>query len=122
VFATGAAVADGGVIPIRGLKMGWVIAWFCFTGASVVFSVAVLFHYPRFWFRSSALLTTSAALIIEPALEFFDMPIWIFGHQGEGCGPSAMLILLVVFVSPLQLGFLLILIGSVIEERKHDPK
>ena len=102
--------------------MVYVAIYGCLLGASVIFAVVVLFRYPHLWLRGLALLMTSAALIIEPTLEILDTPIWIFGRQGEGCGPSVVLLALIVFVSPLQIGFLLILIGSVIEERKHDPK
>ncbi len=93
----------------------------CVIVASVIFSVVILFRYPHLWLRSLALLTTSAALIMEPVLEAFNTSIWIFGRQQEGCGPSVFFVLLIV-VGPFHLGFLLILIGSVIEERKHDPK
>jgi hypothetical protein len=89
--------------------------------ASAVFSVVVLFRYPNLWLRSLALLTTSVALLIEPAVQTLNAPFWIFGRPDEGCGPP-MGFVFVVIGSPFQIGFLLILIGSWIEERKHDLK
>ena len=108
---------------MHGVSCFWVIysCILCVICGSLIFSVVILFRYPHLWLRSLALLMASAALIIEAVLEALNTSIWIFGRQQEGCGPSVFFVLLIV-VGPFQLGFLLILIGSVIEERKHDSR
>ncbi len=96
--------------------VGWLIPWICFggAGASAVFASVVLLRRPWFWLRSIAVLMTSA-LLIAVAIHFS-------GSNGDGFlgGPECGCFIALMLIGPFHLGFLLILIGSVVQDRQWD--
>jgi hypothetical protein len=84
----------------------------CVSGSTALYGLVVLFQRPCLWLPSVMVVLTAGALIALPAIDALRGG----GEWGAGCG----VIVSILFVGPFHLGFLLILGGSVIEERKHD--
>jgi hypothetical protein len=100
------------------LVVGWLIPWVCFGGAaaSAVFAIVVLIRRPWLWLRSAAVLTKAALLIVGGPLFVTPGDGFLDGHLERGCLVALMLI------GPFHLGFLVILIGSEVQERQWDAK
>jgi hypothetical protein len=98
------------------------VIWLCWFGGASLYALGVLACRPRLWLLSLAVLATSAALVLYlPVRGHLHTPSSMDANA-DGIGIFLEFVAVVVFVGPFHLGFLLMLVGWHIQERKWDAK
>ena len=93
--------------------MNCFLIWLLAVGAPGVYAVVVLFRYPRLWLFCLLVIATATVMVGLPIY-------WVLCLRDpmDGFLVVGLLFGLTTSVGPLHLGFTLMLIGYVIEERK----
>ena len=98
------------------MVVGWLFPWVCIIGAGACafFAIVVLFRHPWLWLRSTGVLATSTLLLAGGPV------LWATSRDDFFGGLSCDYLAVFLVVGPWHLGFLLILIGSEIQECQWD--
>ncbi|HBI45422.1 MAG TPA: hypothetical protein DDY78_21600 [Planctomycetales bacterium] len=97
--------------------MGCVIVWLLAVGTPALFAGVVLLRQSRLWLLCVLVITTATVMIGLPLyFALFPRDAW------DGFLVVGLFFAVTMYIGPLHLGFTLMLIGSIIEERKHDAK
>jgi hypothetical protein len=94
-------------------------AGMCGLGVTSLVALAALCRYPRLWLSSLGVLATAAGIVFYiPVRTVFHTPS-SFDPVGDPFGIFAECLVVATYVGLLHLGLFLVLIGSVVEERKR---
>jgi hypothetical protein len=94
----------------------------CVLAVTSLGAVATLVCHPRLWLRCIGVLATPAFIGLYPFVRVALYKPSSFDANADGIGLLIEFVYVAAFAGIFHLGFFLILVGSVIEERKRSPR